>query len=136
MYISQKNSRITESFEKFVNELKSMSRRCEFEIIAVDEIIRDKIINGMRNDQLRRQLITKEKLTCDELIKICRINHFDELPKCEIVMLKPEWGSYIRFQIDNGTSVNKIPLSIYHKASKDYQNKYIKTSQTKSIAAF
>ena len=72
MYISQKNSRITESFEKFVNELKSMSRRCEFEIIAVDEIIRDKIINGMRNDQLRRQLITKEKLTCDELIKIYR----------------------------------------------------------------
>ena len=27
----------TESFEKFVNELKSMSRRCEFENITVDE---------------------------------------------------------------------------------------------------
>ena len=66
--------------------------------------------------------------------KVNNARTIDKLPKCETVMLKPEWGSDIRFQIDNGTSVNKIPLSIYHKASKDYQNKYIKTSQMKSIA--
>ena len=65
-----------------------MSRRSEFESITIDEIIRDKIINGMRNDRLRRQL-TKEKLTCDELIKIyqaddlCR-DHNDKLGSREI----------------------------------------------------
>ena len=41
------------SFEKYVNYIKTMSKRCDFENITVNEIIKDKIINGMRNDNLR-----------------------------------------------------------------------------------
>ena len=34
--------------------------------------MRDKIINGMKNDEMRKSVIVKDKLTCEELIRICR----------------------------------------------------------------
>ena len=194
-----------ESFERYVNDIKTMSKRCDFTNITVHEIIRDKIINGMRNNNLQKSLITRSNLTCEMLIKICRaedisqeqsttlktketinyinskpkkqyqekrkeikcrycggihqfkkelcpaygktctkcnrMNHYrsmckaseknervqnvfsvykvndvstvDTLPKCETVTLKTQWGSLIKFQIDNGASVNVIPLSVY-----------------------
>ena len=34
--------------------------------------MRDKIINGMNNDEMRKSVIVKDKLTCEELIRICR----------------------------------------------------------------
>ena len=217
-----------ESFERYVNNIKTMSKRCDFTNITVDEIIRDKIINGMRNNNLRKSLITRSNLTCEMLIKICRaedisqeqsttlktketinyinskpkkhyqekrkeikcrycggihqfkkelcpaygktcakcnrMNHYrsickaseknervqnvfsvykvndvrtvDTLPKCETVTLKTQWGSLIKFQIDNGASVNVIPLSVYELASKDFQHRKIKKSDTTEITAF
>ena len=217
-----------ESFERYVNDIKTMSKRCDFTNITFDEIIRDKIINGMRNNNLRKSLITRSNLTCEMLIKICRaedisqeqsttlktketinyinskpkkqyqekikeikcrycggihqfkkelcpaygktcakcnrMNHYrsmckaseknervqnvfsvykvndvrtvDTLPKCETVTLKTQWGSLIKFQIDNGASVNVIPLSVYELASKDFQHRKIKKSDTTEITAF
>ena len=205
-----------------------MSKRCDFTNITADEIIRDKIINGMRNNNLRKSLITRSNLTCEMLIKICRagdisqeqsttlktketinyinskpkkqyqekrkeikcrycggihqfkkelcpaygktcakcnrMNHYrsmckaseknervqnvfsvykvnyvrtvDTLPKCETVTLKTQWGSLIKFQIDNGASVNVIPLSVYELASKDFQHRKIKKSDTTEITEF
>ena len=217
-----------ESFDRYVNDIKTMSKRCDFTNITVDKIIRDKIINGIRNNNLRKSLITRSNITCEMLIKICRaedisqeqsttlktketinyinskpkkqyqekrkeikcrycggihqfkkelcpaygktcakcnrMNHYrsmckaseknervqnvfsvykvndvrtvDTLPKCETVTLKTQWGSLIKFQIDNGASVNVIPLSVYELASKDFQHRKIKKSDTTEITAF
>ena len=212
----RRNQKEYETFEKYVNEIKTMSKKCKFESITTDQIIRDNIINGMKNDGLRKALITKDNLTCTEIIRICRAedlsleqhsilrkkevnyidnykgkksynqvnnkdkkcifcgknhnfkkvlypaygktctkcgrkNHFkimcksevtekvqsvftismnvnnvktiDQLPKCETITLKTEWGTLIQFQIDKGVAVNIIPISIYETASKDYKHK-------------
>ena len=42
--------------------------------------------------------------------KVNDVRTVDTLPKCETVTLKTQWGSLIKFQIDNGASVNVIPL--------------------------
>ena len=64
------------------------------------------------------------------------VHTVEKLPKCETVTLKTEWGSSVKFQIDNGASVNIIPLSVYQKASKYYKNEKIKESKTKNITKF
>ena len=68
--------------------------------------------------------------------KVNDVRTVDTLPKCETVTLKTQWGSLIKFQIDNGASVNVIPLSVYELASKDFQHRKIKKSDTTEITAF
>ena len=68
--------------------------------------------------------------------KVNYVRTVDTLPKCETVTLKTQWGSLIKFQIDNGASVNVIPLSVYELASKDFQHRKIKKSDTTEITAF
>ena len=41
----RRNQKEYETFEKYVNEIKTMSKKCKFENITTDQIIRDKIIN-------------------------------------------------------------------------------------------
>ena len=43
---------------------------------------------------------------------------------------------HIRFQIDNGSSVNIVPLHIYKKASGDMNLERLKSSNTQSITAY
>ena len=64
------------------------------------------------------------------------INTVYQLPKCETITLKTEWGSLIKCQIDIVSGVNILPISIYETASKDYNHTEIKTSKTKHITAF
>ena len=61
-----------ETFEKFATDVKSLSKRCKFQGITEDEIIRDRLINGMKSESLRKTMMLKEKLTSDELIKMCK----------------------------------------------------------------
>ena len=50
------------------------------------------------------------------------LNTLDQLQKCEKITLKTEWESLMEFQIDNGSAVNILPLSIYETISKDYKH--------------
>ena len=69
-------------------------------------------------------------------MNVNNVKIIDQLTKCETITLKTEWGTLIKFQIDNGEAVNIIPISIYETASKDYKYKEIKTSTTKYIISF
>ena len=231
-----RNQEPGESFEKYVTQLRLLARNCEFENINSDEILRDRILFGMKDVVVRKKLLMKPKLTLQDVLLACRTeelsnrhvkalheesenvhavnskkkpthsykpqrydtrsevtdckfcgnrherrkescpawnktcnkcggkNHFrlkctqpfkrnrpavntvfsvdsdqsiqldDEL----MVTLRLQWKCkpHIRFQIDNGSSVNIVPLHIYKKASGDMNLKRLKSSNTQSITAY
>ena len=231
-----RNQEPGESFEKYVTQLRLLARNCEFENINSDEILRDRILFGMRDVVVRKKLLMKPKLTLQDVLLACRTeelshrhvkalheesenvhavnskkkpthsyesqrydtrsevtdckfcgnrherrkescpawnktcnkcggkNHFrlkctqpfkrnrpavntvfsvdsdqsiqldDEL----MVTLRLQWKCkpHIRFQIDNGSSVNIVPLHIYKKASGDMNLERLKPSNTQSITAY
>ena len=55
-----------------------------------------------------------------------------------MVTLRPQWKCkpHIRFQIDNGSFVNIVPLHIYRKASGDMNLERLKPSNTQSITVY
>ena len=231
-----RNQEPGESFEKYVTQLRLLARNCEFENINSDEILRDRILFGMKDIVVRKKLLMKPKLTLQDVLLACRTgelsnrnvkalheesenvhavnskkkpthsykpqqydtrsevtdckfcrnrherrkescpawnktcnkcggkNHFrlkctqpfkrnrpavntvfsvdsdqsiqldDEL----MVTLRLQWKCkpHIRFQIDNGSSVNIVPLHIYKKASGDMNLERLKSSNTQSITAY
>ena len=231
-----RNQEPGESFEKYVTQLRLLARNCEFENINSDEILRDRILFGMKDVVVRKKLRMKPMLTLQDVLLACRTeelsnrhvkalheesenvhavnskkkpthsykpqrydtrsevtdckfcgnrherrkescpawnktcnkcggkNHFrlkctqpfkrnrpavntvfsvdsdqsiqldDEL----MVTLRLQWKCkpHIRFQIDNGSSVNIVPLHIYKKASGDMNLKRLKSSNTQSITAY
>ena len=231
-----RNQEPGESFEKYVTQLRLLARNCEFENINSDEILRDRILFGMKDVVVRKKLLMKPKLTLQDVLLACRTeelshrhvkalheesenvhavnskkkpthsykpqrydtksevtdckfcgnrherrkescpawnktcnkcggkNHFrlkctqpfkrnrpavntvfsvdsdqsiqldDEL----MVTLRLQWKCkpHIRFQIDNGSSVNIVPLHIYKKASGDMNLERLKSSNTQSITAY
>ena len=63
--------------------------------------------------------------------------HVVELDDEQTVTLRLQWKSaYIRFQIDNGASVNILPLHIYAMASGDANADRLLSSDTKTIRAY
>ena len=44
-------------------------------------------------------------------MNVNNVKTIDQLPKCETITLTTEWGTLIKFQIDNGAAVNIIPIS-------------------------
>ena len=61
-----------DSFEKFVTQLRLLARNCEFENINSDEILRDRILFGMRDVVVRKKLLMKPKLTLQDVLLACR----------------------------------------------------------------
>ena len=55
-----------------------------------------------------------------------------------MVTLSLQWKCkpHIRFQIDNGYSVNIVPLHIYKKASGDMNMERLNSSNTQSITVY
>ena len=55
----------------------------------------------------------------------------------QTVTLGLENGKYIQFQIDNGASVNVLPVQVYKRASGDHSMKLVtKTSDNAKIVAY
>ena len=61
-----------ETLANYITEIKIMSKKCDFEKITPKEIIRDRIISGMSDDNLRQRLLAKEKLTLYDVLRTCK----------------------------------------------------------------
>lgn len=62
----------TETFDEFLTEAKTKIAGCNFEALA-DGLLRDKIVFGVRSDQVREKLLAEENLTLAKAINICRV---------------------------------------------------------------
>lgn len=76
-----RNQLPNESFETYYSELRAQSAKCSFTFLPagdgrmtpLDELIRDRIVLGIRDDSVRKKLIsTSNTLTLTKAVDICR----------------------------------------------------------------
>ena len=60
-----------ESFNQFVTELKLIARNCSFGDLE-GELIHDRVVCRIQNDEVRQHLLRADNLTLDKCLKICR----------------------------------------------------------------
>ena len=67
-----------ESFDKFVTELRQLSSTCDFENITKEQILRDKILFGIREEKVRGRLLRVSDLSLKQTLEICRAAEVSE----------------------------------------------------------
>ena len=58
---------------EFVSDLRIKASTCEYGDLA-DELIRDRIVMGIRNDHIRKQLLKEHELSLQKAMRICQLN--------------------------------------------------------------
>ena len=66
----KRNQKLGESIDAYFTELKQMARKCDFQ--DEDRMIRDRLVIGIADDQTRKKLLEKKKLSLGEALDICR----------------------------------------------------------------
>ena len=62
-----------ESFDQYISELRNLAVRCEFDTVTPEELLRDRIIFGIKDDDVRARLLRVEgDLTLQRTIDVCR----------------------------------------------------------------
>ena len=61
------------SIEQFVTRLKVMSKDCSFDESYINDMIRDRLVFGMRSQDIRKKLLTvRADLTLEKAVQICQ----------------------------------------------------------------
>jgi hypothetical protein len=60
-----------ETFDMFLTAIKGLSKVCDFGSLA-DEMLKDKIVIGIQNDNLRETLLQDAKLTLERAVNKCQ----------------------------------------------------------------
>lgn len=68
---NSKNQLAGEAFETFYSDLVKLVEECEYKDWR-DDMLRDRIVLGIQDVKVRRELLRKEKLTLQEAVNICR----------------------------------------------------------------
>ena len=61
----------TESIDTYENALRALAETCDFGALK-DQLIRDRIVCGVRDNAVRRKLLQESKLTLEKCVDICR----------------------------------------------------------------
>ncbi|XP_074624378.1 uncharacterized protein LOC141882321 [Acropora palmata] len=61
-----------ETYDQYRTALRKLAESCEFANITPDEILRDKLIFGIRDDKVRERLLRESQLTLQKADEICR----------------------------------------------------------------
>lgn len=67
-----------ENFTSFVTDLKKLSASCEFGTLK-DSLIKDRIICGIRDNELKNKLLREENLTLEKCVNICKAAELAEI---------------------------------------------------------
>ena len=60
-----------EKFDAYLVKLRHLIKTCEY-VALEDELLRDRIVTGTSNNNVRARLLTESGLTLDRAIDICR----------------------------------------------------------------
>ncbi|KAJ0172603.1 hypothetical protein K1T71_011742 [Dendrolimus kikuchii] len=66
-----RNQEDNESIQSYVTALRLLSKNCEFSTLR-DDLIKDRIVCGIRNTTVRDRLLRCEELDLDKAIKVCQ----------------------------------------------------------------
>lgn len=61
-----------ESYDQYKTALRKLAEGCDFNAITPDEILRDRIVFGIRDNKVRERLLRESKLTSQKTDEICR----------------------------------------------------------------
>ncbi|XP_062526842.1 uncharacterized protein K02A2.6 [Bombyx mori] len=82
-----------ESFNEFITRIKTQANKCEFGTL-LEEMLKDKIVFGIKSTQIREKLLTEEKLDLTKATAICKsseqaskqLNEFENNNKSEKIL--------------------------------------------------
>ncbi|XP_037967238.2 uncharacterized protein LOC119692073 [Plutella xylostella] len=86
----------TESIEQYAFELKKIAASCEFKDLC-DDLIKDRLICGIREVALRERLLREPELTLKKSLEICNLAQISRL---QAVTIKQESTEHRAFAID------------------------------------
>ncbi len=66
-----RNQISTESYDKYITELKILAATCNFALLH-DSLLRDRIVCGILDNNLRERLLRESELDLDKCVQICR----------------------------------------------------------------
>ena len=66
-----------EIIDEYVNKLRGLSETCEFETLR-DSLIKDRVVLGTKNKQVRVTLLNQKELTLDKALSVCRNSKLTE----------------------------------------------------------
>ena len=69
---NSRNQNEGELFDDYLTELRMLMKNCNFCGECVDGLLRDRIVNGIKEDELRKKLLSENKLTLESTIEKCR----------------------------------------------------------------
>ena len=61
-----------ESYDQYKTALRKLAEGCDFDTITPDEMLRDRLIFGIRDSKVRERLLQESKLTLGKTDEICR----------------------------------------------------------------
>ncbi|GAA53065.1 hypothetical protein CLF_109470, partial [Clonorchis sinensis] len=63
----------SQDVDQFVQRLKSLAKNCDFKAVsAIDQSVRDALINGLQSITIRERLLAQNELTLDEAHELAR----------------------------------------------------------------
>ncbi|UYV78388.1 K02A2.6-like [Cordylochernes scorpioides] len=65
------NQEENEGIDSYTNRLRGLASSCEYDILT-EELIRDRIVLGMKDNRVRKKLLMEPKLNLSSAIDICR----------------------------------------------------------------
>ena len=68
-----------ESVDSFVAEWRNLAKTCYFCDCLQDSLIRDRIVLGIKNEQMTKKLLRMRDLTLNRCIDVCRSEEVAEL---------------------------------------------------------
>lgn len=90
---------------------------------------------GHFSNRCRHTTKTRSVRAVDDEEEVFMLSEVSTVDAAQVVTVKLESGNYLRFQIDSGAQCNVIPLSLYEKATKDYNRRFVRPV-TSSIVAY
>lgn len=130
-----------DNFEDFYKALQLQIKKCNYGVLHNDDLLIDRIVFGVNNDELRAKLFNIENLTLDKVVQICIdaeqcSKTFQELKRCEKdeeVKEKETFTKKRNFNVINNTR-NYVKLSTTDKLeSSRYKTIYNKKCHASNI---
>ena len=72
-----RNQRHGETTEAYITDLKKLGNQCEYDNLKND-LIRDRIVCGIKNENTRRQMLKQADLTLERAIQLCQIDELTD----------------------------------------------------------
>ena len=100
-----------ESYEYYRTALRKLSEGCEFESITPEEILRDKLVFGIRDNKVRERLLREPRLTLAKTDEICRAAE--------------SLDTQMKTITDESSQVSTVKVHNYQKDRQESQRKQI-----------